>query len=105
MNQAPGTGETIGLSNVLTMTQILGQSGSYQAIRSGTASLWQFDPAIALDPTRELEGFTFNVQRSGTNRNQKLFVLAMNAEQAIPEPATAGVATIAGAMLLLRRKR
>jgi len=104
VNQAPGTGQTIGVSPVLTMDRLLSQGGSTQSIRNGTATMWEFDQAIGLDPTRTLESFTVNLQRSGVNRNHSLFILAMNG-QPVPEPASAAMIGLAGLMMIARRRR
>ncbi len=106
-NQAPGTGETIGITPAHSMTYSLAQSGPSNSIRNTAATLWEFDSAIALDSSKTLESLTITVNRGGgstSNRSQDLFVLGVTAT-AIPEPSSLILLVCAlGGFLLLRRK-
>lgn len=111
-NVAPGTGGIIGITPVLTMNRFLGQSGSTNSIRSGTASVWEFDSSIALDTTKILESLTITVNRGGgstSNRSQDLYVLGITGTSftPIPELSSLMLFITAGAcsVLILRRRK
>jgi hypothetical protein len=113
-NQAPNYPGTIGHSLLLEMNRRLDRSGSVNAIRSGTASVWEFSSPLAVDSSKVLQDIEINVQSAAdsVNRDTRLWVFAMNGElapqddtgPAIPEPASLGLIGLAGAMLLARRR-
>ena len=103
VNQAPGTGETVGSNLVLGMDRLVAISGSSSAIRSGDAAIWEFSSPIALDMGGTLESLTVNLQRAGVNRNHSLYILGITGT--IPEPATATVLGLGCLGLLCRSGR
>ncbi len=111
-NEAPGTGETVSLSNLIATTEFLGTSGSagsnnaQSLIRAGTTSIWEFSNDLPLDPTKTLQSIEIQLTRGGSNRNNTLHVFGATLVTAIPEPTVAaylGLGLLS--FIFLRRRR
>lgn len=106
VNQAPDTGNTVGVTAVSVMDRGLGQTGSVNSVRSATRGLWEIDGDVPLDSSRTLIGLNFNIRAAGTNRDQEFYILGISATP-IPEPSTYGLlfaAATLGVVIIRRRK-
>ncbi len=107
-NEAPGTGETVSMSNVHTSTYFLGLSGSgtsqVSSIRSGDHGIFEFANDISLDPTKTLQSIEIQLTRGGVNRDNALYVWGISGVL-VPEPGVIGLLASGSLLILLRRRK
>ncbi|MGE9290879.1 MAG: hypothetical protein ACQKBT_07805 [Puniceicoccales bacterium] len=109
-NEAPGTGETVTLNNLITTIDYAGITGSSSAnsqrslIRSGPTSIWEFSEDLALDSSKVLESISITIKSGGTNRASYMNVFGTTLV-AVPEPsAYASILGLVGLTLALSRR-